>query len=241
MRKRPAEPTTAIRDQGAAAPALDRHAVEPQLSLPPRSCLLLLAAAPRTGDGKRDPRDPWERMNRATYRFNDKSTRPSCAPWRAATARSCRASCRPGSAISSTTSTTDDRDAERSAAGAVHAVRARHQPAAGQHRVGIGGLFDPATAAGLEKDDQTSARRSANGACRRGPYLVLPFLGPYDVRDAFGQLGRYLQHAARLHQQHLLELRLLAARQARRALPPASTPTAVLDSAYDPYAFLRNA
>jgi ABC-type transporter lipoprotein component MlaA len=34
-------------------------------------CLLLCGCATRPGT-TRSPRDPWERMNRATYKFNDK-------------------------------------------------------------------------------------------------------------------------------------------------------------------------
>jgi len=53
-------------------------------------CLLLLTAGcAALPPGKRDPRDPWERVNRATYRFNDKFDRAIARPvargYRAAT------------------------------------------------------------------------------------------------------------------------------------------------------------
>src|SRR5437764_1192519 len=53
-------------------------------------CLLLLTAGcAALPTGKRDPRDPWERVNRATYRFNDKFDRAIARPvahgYRAAT------------------------------------------------------------------------------------------------------------------------------------------------------------
>ena len=37
--------------------------------------LLFLVGCASHGVTKRDPRDPWEPMNRATYRFNDKFDR----------------------------------------------------------------------------------------------------------------------------------------------------------------------
>ena len=51
---------------------------------------------------------------------------------------------------------------------------------------GVGGLFDPAEAAGLkpvhEDFGQTLGRWGVGG----GPYLVLPFLGPSNIRDGIG-------------------------------------------------------
>src|SRR3979411_862509 len=42
--------------------------------------LLLLLGCAALPPGKRNPRDPWERMNRATYRFNDKFDRAIAQP-----------------------------------------------------------------------------------------------------------------------------------------------------------------
>ena len=59
--------------------------------------------------------------------------------------------------------------------------------------IGIVGLFDPASAIGLnayEKEDfgQTLGKWGAGEGC----YLVLPVLGPTTARDALGSLGNYL-------------------------------------------------
>ena len=58
---------------------------------------------------------------------------------------------------------------------------------------GIVGLFDPATAIGLnsyEKEDfgQTLGSWGVGEGC----YVVLPVLGPSTARDAFGSLGNYM-------------------------------------------------
>lgn len=50
--------------------------------------------------------------------------------------------------------------------------------------VGIGGLFDPATAVGIEKaDGEDFGQTLATWGVESGPYIVLPFFGPSNVRD----------------------------------------------------------
>ncbi len=49
--------------------------------------------------------------------------------------------------------------------------------------VGIGGLFDVATKAGLEKHDEDFGQTLAVWGVPSGPYLVFPLFGPSTVRD----------------------------------------------------------
>lgn len=51
---------------------------------------------------------------------------------------------------------------------------------------GIGGLFDPATHLGLEQHNEDFGQTLGHYGVDTGPYLVLPFLGPSDLRDAGG-------------------------------------------------------
>lgn len=53
--------------------------------------------------------------------------------------------------------------------------------------VGLGGLIDVASAAGIEDSDEDFAQTLAVWQIPRGPYLVLPFLGPSAVRDVFAR------------------------------------------------------
>ena len=53
--------------------------------------------------------------------------------------------------------------------------------------VGLGGLFDPATKLGLTNHEEDFAQTLAVWGVPRGPYLVLPFLGPSSLRDAFAR------------------------------------------------------
>lgn len=56
---------------------------------------------------------------------------------------------------------------------------------------GIGGLFDPASQAHLPKNDTDFGVTLGTWGAGPGPYLVLPFLGMSDVRDASGRVPDY--------------------------------------------------
>lgn len=55
--------------------------------------------------------------------------------------------------------------------------------------LGIGGLFDPASAMELPLYDEDLGQTLAIWGWERSRYLELPFLGPRTVRDAFGSVG----------------------------------------------------
>lgn len=52
--------------------------------------------------------------------------------------------------------------------------------------VGIGGLFDPATAAGLPQNNEDFGQTFARWGVGAGPYIVIPLLGPSTFRDGAG-------------------------------------------------------
>jgi phospholipid-binding lipoprotein MlaA len=54
--------------------------------------------------------------------------------------------------------------------------------------IGMGGLFDPAAQLGLPRHDSDFGQTLALTGVPSGPYLVLPFFGPSNARDAFGGL-----------------------------------------------------
>ena len=53
---------------------------------------------------------------------------------------------------------------------------------------GLFGLFDVATKMDLRRSDEDFGQTMGSWGVGSGPYLVLPFLGPSTVRDAFGKL-----------------------------------------------------
>ena len=52
--------------------------------------------------------------------------------------------------------------------------------------VGIGGIFDPATAAGVPKHREDFGQTLGVWGVPEGAYLMLPLMGPSNLRDAFG-------------------------------------------------------
>lgn len=52
--------------------------------------------------------------------------------------------------------------------------------------LGLGGLFDVATKAGVPRQHEDFGQTLAVWGAEQGPYLVLPLLGPRTVRDSFG-------------------------------------------------------
>ncbi|MEM0929675.1 MAG: VacJ family lipoprotein [Pseudomonadota bacterium] len=52
--------------------------------------------------------------------------------------------------------------------------------------VGVGGLFDPATGMGFERQDEDFEQTLGNWGVPRGPYIVAPVLGPTTPRGIVG-------------------------------------------------------
>ncbi len=58
--------------------------------------------------------------------------------------------------------------------------------------LGLGGLFDVADRAGVERDPQDFGMTFAKWGYKHSSYLVLPFFGPSTVRDALGIVPDFL-------------------------------------------------
>ena len=105
--------------------------------------------------------------------------------------------------------------------------------------LGIGGIFDVATAGGMERYDEDFSQTFAVWGVPEGPYLVLPILGPHSMLDAVGvpfdyysDVNTYLTSGVkdRLYLFRLVDARarLLAAEN-------------LLEKSTDPYIALREA
>ena len=105
--------------------------------------------------------------------------------------------------------------------------------------VGIGGVFDSATRFGLERHDRDFGQTLGKWGLPTGTYLMLPLLGPSDVRDAFGLLSdRFMSIEGQIHDP-VLQAGLTVADRVNGRANMLSLDKAI-DSAYDPYAFVRN-
>jgi len=112
--------------------------------------------------------------------------------------------------------------------------------------LGIGGIFDPATAMGIPDNETDFGITLARWGVPDGDFLMLPFIGPTTTRDVWRlPVDSYffdpLSYLSRNHKFHhglyyaptVLYLISLRAE--------AIDAESFLDSAYDPYAFLRDA
>ncbi len=202
-------------------------------------CLLVLCGCATIPAAKRDPRDPWERMNRGIYQFNDALDRAIVKPVAKGYTHL------PQPMQTGVHNFFDNLE---------YPVVIVNDLLQGQVRpffsdigrllfnttVGLGGLFDPATAAGLEKNDRDFGQTLGKWGLPKGPYLVVPIFGPYDVRDGFGAITVDTFANPRNYTSFWVNTGLWAVRgvdRRSRLLPLDAT----LQKAYDPYAFVRNA
>ncbi len=106
--------------------------------------------------------------------------------------------------------------------------------------VGIGGLFDPASKAGLDRNDEDFGQTLGKWGMPSGPYLMVPFFGPSTVRDGFGSgvdvFSDPVHYVERDAWRYSLQgMNLIDARARRLSLED------TLNQTYDKYGFIRNA
>ncbi len=105
--------------------------------------------------------------------------------------------------------------------------------------VGVFGLFDVATKVGVERNVEDFGQTLAVWGVRTGPYLVLPFLGPSNVRDAFGLLPYWYYTDPRLAVDSLGTRAVLIGLDVIDQRVQLLGATKLLDMQLDPYVFSR--
>jgi phospholipid-binding lipoprotein MlaA len=187
-----------------------------------------------------NPQDPWESWNRGVYRVNDKLDRAIALPVARGYVRRVPGGIRTGvSNFFSNVNTTavmfnDALEGKFKNAGSdlgrflLNTV------------VGLGGIFDPATSAGLPRNYADFGLTLGHWGVHPGPFLELPILGPSDVRDGPSKLvDTYLQGIQYIPNEWAkIGLYVPYAVDVRAALLPLQ-PT--IDQAFDPYAVIRDA
>jgi phospholipid-binding lipoprotein MlaA len=137
-------------------------------------------------DGDPDPSDPWERMNRSTFRFNEGADRWVIEPV--------------AKGVDFITPDPVERSIRRffdNARFPVYFVNAllQFKPVSAARdlarfllntTVGWAGFFDPATHIGLVSSGEDFGQTLGVWGVPPGPYLVLPLLGPSNPRDTVG-------------------------------------------------------
>jgi phospholipid-binding lipoprotein MlaA len=201
---------------------------------------LLLAGCATVPSGKPDPRDPWEGFNRASYKFNDALDRAIAKPvakgYKKVTPRVVR------TGVSNFLSNLD------TISTVVNDVLQGKMKQAGRDSgrfllnstLGLGGLFDPASAAGFERNDEDFGQTLGKWGVKSGPYLMLPILGPSTVRDTFARIPDQFTYPVNYLEDDstryiIRGFDFLDLRAGLLDLEPQ------LEKSYDKYAFIRNA
>jgi phospholipid-binding lipoprotein MlaA len=201
---------------------------------------LLCAGCASVPSGKPDPRDPWERFNRTSFAINDRLDRAALKPAAKAYKKVTPQIVRTG--ISNFISNLD------TISTVINDVLQGKMRQAGQDSarflmnstLGLGGLFDPASAAGLERNDEDFGQTLGKWGVKSGPYLMLPLLGPSTVRDSIGRIPDQFTHPVNYLEDDSTRyiIRAVDVLDLRAGLLDLD---AQLEKSYDRYAFVRTA
>jgi len=201
--------------------------------------LALLAGCATTNMGS--PGDPLERMNRATYRFNNGIDRAVLRP----VARGYRDHVphvvQEGidnflDNLAYTTTIVNDLLQLKIMDTLIDLGRFTVNTT-----LGIGGLLDPASHFGIPRNDEDFGQTLGRWGVPSGPYLVIPFLGPSSLRDApslYADAQTDLRLALDLDSSTEWGLAGISLINRRAELLPFDSS---FDAAYDRYALIRNA
>jgi phospholipid-binding lipoprotein MlaA len=154
----------------------------------PAAALLLAGCATVPPDAGHNPRDPYERINRHIDAFNDGFDRyfmkPVAKGYVYAVPAGIRLCISSGfSNLGEVRNAVNDLLQFKPLGAATDTGRL-----VVNSTMGVAGCFDIATRMGMERRDQDFGLTLAHWGAGTGPYIVLPFLGPSDVRDAFGKV-----------------------------------------------------
>lgn len=153
-------------------------------------------AAPSPSPSSQPIQDPWEHYNRWMYKVNSSvdqyTTRPIAQAYKAVVPKFMR------QGLSNILNFTQEPWT------LVNAMLQGHGDAFFQTlgrimingTVGLGGLLDTAKAMGVPRADEDFGQTLAVWGVPSGPYLVLPFFGPSNPRDAFGLVAAYFGEPA---------------------------------------------
>jgi phospholipid-binding lipoprotein MlaA len=190
---------------------------------------------------QRDARDPWQRMNRGIYKFNDTLDRAVVTPV-ARTYLHVPQPIRNGVTNFFNNATYPDVIVNALLQGQFAPFARDTGRFIVNTTIGIGGILDPASHVGLALEDRDFGQTFGKWGVPTGPFLVLPFIGPSDVRDGIGRIpDSYAEPWAYIKSRYwywdygsllVYEVSL------RAGILPL---TDMANKTYDPYAFERNA
>ena len=206
------------------------------------ACVVALSSGCASTPGRTTNDDRWEGFNRGVYKFNDTVDRAALKPvakgYKKITPRWIRTGV--GNVFSNL-----------SYPATVVNQFLQGKPKLGlqdagrflvNSTLGVGGLVDVATKIGLQANDEDFGQTLAVWGVNSGPYLTLPFFGPSTLRDAPSRAADYflgpLTYIDSIPWEVEWGMRAFDIVHTRAELLPLD---ATLESAFDPYAFVREA
>jgi phospholipid-binding lipoprotein MlaA len=201
---------------------------------------LLLAGCATLPSGKADPRDPWERLNRSSFAFNDALDKGLAKPVAKAYVKVMPRFARTGINNFFNNLDTINTVVNDTLQGKIRQAGRDSCRFLLNSTVGVGGLFDPATPAGLDLNDEDFGQTFGKWGMKPGPYIVWPILGPSTARDSFGKfVDQFTYPVTYLEDDSTrLWIRTGSLLEMRAGLLDLD---AQIDRSYDRYAFIRNA
>jgi phospholipid-binding lipoprotein MlaA len=191
-------------------------------------------------NSQRSPQDPWESWNRGVYKFNDKLDRAVAKPVARAYVKVVPQPIRTGvtnffANLETPTVMVNDALQGKFVAAANDLGRF-----ALNTTLGLAGILDPASSAGLQRNNEDFGQTLGKWGVHSGPFVELPLLGPSDLRDGPARLvdtytnpRQYIKNTWIKYGLYLPDLT-----DRRAALLPLDE---TLQHTYDPYAFVRDA
>jgi len=215
-----------VKRAGAALGIVIAVSVSGCVTLPPNS--------------QRVPQDPWESWNRGVYKVNVKLDRAVAKPVARTYVRAVPKPVRTGIGnffqnLRTTTVMIND------------VLQGKFKAAANDlarfvlnSTVGIGGLLDPATQAGLDLNNEDFGQTLGHWGVHPGPFLEIPLLGPSDVRDGAGRVVDIFTGPTHYVQNKPVEYSLYTVSLVDSRAELLSVDD-TLKNVFDPYAFVRDA
>jgi phospholipid-binding lipoprotein MlaA len=198
------------------------------------ACVTLPPNSPRS------PQDPWESWNRGVYKFNDKLDRAIAKPVARTYVRFVPHPIRMGvsnffSNLETPTVMFNDALQGKFLASASDLGRFLLNST-----LGIAGILDPATDAGLARNDEDFGQTLGKWGVHPGPFIEVPLLGPSDLRDGPARFVDTYTNPREYIKNNWIKYGLYVPDfvDRRAALLPLDE---TLQNAYDPYAFVRDA
>jgi phospholipid-binding lipoprotein MlaA len=204
------------------------------------SLLLALVGCASVPPAERNPRDPWQRVNRGVYKFNDAVDRAVVTPIARTYTRVLPQPVRTGVTNFFNNVTYPDVIVNALLQGQLKPFARDTGRLVVNTTLGIGGVLDPASRMGLALENRDFGQTMGKWGVPSGPFLVLPFIGPSDVRDGLGRFpDSYAEPWVYIKNPYWEYGTLLIYEVDLRAsiLPL----TDMAQKTYDPYAFERNA